>query len=61
MIHTLTWRVPSLDALDFWEQRLAGAGVEPADSLGRALVLPPHLEHRRGQLDRLLTPINIPL
>ena len=34
---------------------------EPADRLGRALVLPPHLEHRRGQLERLLTPINIPL
>ncbi len=34
---------------------------EPADRLGRALVLPPHLEPRRGQLERLLTPIEIPL
>ncbi|HYM59213.1 MAG TPA: VOC family protein [Solirubrobacteraceae bacterium] len=32
---------------------------EPPDRLGRALVLPPHLEHRRGQLERLLTPIDI--
>jgi glyoxalase family protein len=33
---------------------------EPTDRLGRALVLPPHLEHRRGQLERLLTPIELP-
>lgn len=27
MVHTVTWRVPSPEALSFWEQRLAGAGV----------------------------------
>jgi glyoxalase family protein len=27
MVHTVVWRVGSEDALDFWEQRLAGEGV----------------------------------
>jgi glyoxalase family protein len=30
MVHTVEWRVGSGEALDFWEQRLAGQGV-PAD------------------------------
>src|SRR5438034_2343007 len=28
MIHTIRWRVASTDALDFWEKRLSGEGVE---------------------------------
>jgi glyoxalase family protein len=37
MIHTITWRVASPEALDFWEQRLRDRGVESereGDSLG---------------------------
>jgi glyoxalase family protein len=29
MIHTITWRVSSEEALDFWEERLRAKGVEP--------------------------------
>jgi glyoxalase family protein len=29
MIHTITWRVASEEALDFWEDRLRAHGVEP--------------------------------
>jgi glyoxalase family protein len=29
MIHTITWRVASEEALDFWEERLRAKGVEP--------------------------------
>jgi glyoxalase family protein len=29
MVHTVVWRVASSQALDFWSERLAGAGVEP--------------------------------
>ena len=36
MVHTVCWRVGSTDALDFWEQRLAGEGFESERS-GRAL------------------------
>jgi glyoxalase family protein len=28
MVHRIVWRVGSTDALDFWEKRLAGEGVE---------------------------------
>ncbi|HEY6584458.1 MAG TPA: ring-cleaving dioxygenase [Gaiellaceae bacterium] len=28
MIHTITWRVASSDAIDFWEQRLQDRGIE---------------------------------
>jgi glyoxalase family protein len=28
MIHTITWRVASPDAIDFWEQRLQDRGIE---------------------------------
>jgi glyoxalase family protein len=34
---------------------------EPADRLGEQLVLPPHLEDRRPDLERRLTPITSPL
>lgn len=33
---------------------------EPADKLGEALVLPPHLESRRADLERRLTPVVSP-
>ncbi|MDP9244000.1 MAG: VOC family protein [Chloroflexota bacterium] len=29
MVHRITWRVASGDALDFWAERLAGEGYEP--------------------------------
>jgi glyoxalase family protein len=35
MIHTITWRVGSEEALDFWEQRLADHGVETTRTDGR--------------------------
>ena len=28
MVHTLTWRVPAAESLDYWAQRLAEAGIE---------------------------------
>jgi len=48
MIHTIRWRVASTDALDFWEKRLSGEGVEverekPVPFLGFAD--PEGLEH----------------
>ena len=30
MIHTITWRLSSDEAVDFWEQRLRAHGVEPS-------------------------------
>ena len=35
MVHTITWRVASGDALDFWEERLRAHGVEPRREDGR--------------------------
>jgi glyoxalase family protein len=35
MVHTVTWRVASEEALDFWERRLSAAGAEPQRSPGR--------------------------
>jgi glyoxalase family protein len=35
MIHRITWRVGSEDALDFWEERLRAHGVEPSREDGR--------------------------
>ena len=35
MIHTITWRVASEEALDFWEERLRAKGVEPVRNDGR--------------------------
>ena len=35
MIHTITWRVSSEEALDFWEERLRARGVEPVREDGR--------------------------
>jgi glyoxalase family protein len=34
MVHTVTWRVASEDALDFWAERLAGEGIETARDTG---------------------------
>jgi glyoxalase family protein len=34
MVHTIQWRVPSREALDFWAGRLADHGLEPARSDG---------------------------
>jgi glyoxalase family protein len=39
MVHTITWRVASTDALDFWSDRLAGEGIaaeREGDRLGFA-------------------------
>jgi glyoxalase family protein len=35
MIHTITWRVASGEALDFWKERLRSHGVAPAHQDGR--------------------------
>jgi glyoxalase family protein len=35
MIHTITWRVASEEALDFWEQRLEAHGAQPVREDGR--------------------------
>ena len=35
MIHRITWRVGSEEALDFWEERLRAHGVEPTREDGR--------------------------
>jgi glyoxalase family protein len=35
MIHTITWRVASEEALDFWEERLRAHGVESVRADGR--------------------------
>jgi glyoxalase family protein len=35
MIHTITWRVASKEALDFWEERLRAHGVESVRADGR--------------------------
>jgi len=37
MVHTITWRVASEDAISFWEQRLSGNGVD-TDRRSRQLV-----------------------
>ncbi len=35
MVHTITWRVASAEALSFWERRLAAAGVLTRRNAGR--------------------------
>jgi glyoxalase family protein len=35
MVHRITWRVGSADALDFWEERLGGEGVAATREDGR--------------------------
>jgi glyoxalase family protein len=35
MIHTISWRVASEEALDFWEERLRAHGVQPVRADGR--------------------------
>jgi len=41
MVHRIVWRVASDDALSFWEDRLAGAGVEATRSNGSLLFADP--------------------
>jgi glyoxalase family protein len=41
MVYRIVWRVGSPEALDFWEQRLAGAGVGSKRSEGRLLFRDP--------------------
>jgi glyoxalase family protein len=41
MVYRVVWRVASTDALDFWEQRLGDAGVEPERSDDRLLFRDP--------------------
>jgi glyoxalase family protein len=41
MIHRITWRVGSEDALDFWEERLRTHGVEPSREDGRLRFVDP--------------------
>jgi glyoxalase family protein len=45
MIHRIVWRVGSPAALDFWEQRLAGAGVEAVRGESLRFADPEGLEH----------------
>jgi len=46
MVHRIVWRVASADALEFWEERLAGAGVRAELSGGSLLFADPEgLEH----------------
>ena len=35
MIHTIGWRVASTQALDFWQERLSGRGIETERTLNR--------------------------
>jgi glyoxalase family protein len=45
-VHRIVWRVASEEALDFWEERLAGKGIEPARSDGSLVFSDPEgLEH----------------
>ena len=46
MVHRIVWRVGSPEALGFWEQRLLGAGVDPAYADGSLRFADPEgLEH----------------
>jgi glyoxalase family protein len=46
MVHRIVWRVGSADALEFWEERLAGSGVRAELSGGSLLFADPEgLEH----------------
>jgi glyoxalase family protein len=46
MVHRIVWRVGSAEALDFWEQRLATAGVETSrEGEGLRFADPEGLEH----------------
>jgi glyoxalase family protein len=35
MVHRITWRVASEEAIDFWERRLASEGIETSRAAGR--------------------------
>jgi len=41
MVHQIVWRLASEEALDFWEERLRGEGVEVARENGRLLFADP--------------------
>ena len=41
MVHTIGWRVASTEALDFWAERLVGAGAEAARTDDRAALRRP--------------------
>jgi glyoxalase family protein len=46
MVHRIVWRVPTRESLEFWEERLAGAGVRAELSGGSLLFADPEgLEH----------------
>ena len=46
MVHRIVWRVASAEALEFWEERLAGSGVRAELSGGSLLFADPEgLEH----------------
>ncbi len=46
MVHRIVWRVASPEAIDFWEHRLAGEGVDAANLDGRLRFHDPEgLEH----------------
>jgi glyoxalase family protein len=52
MIHRIVWRVASPDALDFWERRLGGEGVETRRQDGSLLFADPEgLEHELAVVD----------
>ena len=52
MIHRILWRIGSEDALDFWEERLGGEGVEARREDGLLVFADPEgLEHELGVRD----------
>ena len=52
MVHRIVWRVGSADALDFWEERLRGAGQEPVRADGTLRFADPEgLEHELASYD----------
>ena len=52
MVHRIVWRVGSPDALDFWAERLAQAGIEPERDGDRLRFRDPEgLEHELGVHD----------
>ncbi len=51
MVHRILWRVASDDALDFWQRRLAAAGIEAERGAGLRFADPEGLEHELLVLD----------
>jgi glyoxalase family protein len=58
--HSIYFREPSGVLFELATLSPGFAVDEPADALGESLVLPAHLEPRRGQLERVLTPVTNP-